>query len=78
MAQLSDVLAPHRVWAEIDLDSLVYNYRAAAGHCGGSKVMPVIKADAYGHGAVMAARALSEAGAELLAVATAGEALELT
>ncbi|MCC6490949.1 MAG: alanine racemase [Candidatus Hydrogenedentes bacterium] len=40
-------------------------------------VMPVIKADAYGHGAVPIARRAAEAGAAMLGVATVGEAVEL-
>jgi alanine racemase len=41
------------------------------------RLCAVVKADAYGHGAVPCSRALLRAGAELLAVATAGEAAEL-
>ena len=54
--------------ARIDLDRLAANYdaiRAAAG----VPVMPVVKADAYGHGAATVARALVAQGAPLLAVA---------
>lgn len=63
-------------WAEIDLGAIVANYRALAAHTG-VPVMGVVKADAYGHGAVPVCRALEALGPPLLAVATLGEAVEL-
>ena len=46
-----------RTWAEIDLDALEHNYRAARGRTGpGVKYLGVVKADAYGHGAVQVSR----------------------
>jgi len=64
-----------RTWAEIDLDALVHNYKLAnAVH---PHVMPVIKADAYGHGACICAKTLVEAGADRFAVSCMDEALEL-
>jgi alanine racemase len=65
-------------WLEIDLDALVGNLaalREAAGQ--GVRVEPVVKADAYGHGAVEVARAVEAAGADGLSVATLDEAVEL-
>ena len=42
-----------RTWAEIDLDALRHNYRTLRAHIGaGVKFLGVVKADAYGHGAV--------------------------
>ena len=42
-----------RTWAEIDLDALEHNYRVARQKIGpGVKYLGVVKADAYGHGAV--------------------------
>ena len=42
-----------RTWAEIDLDALAYNYRALRQRVGENvKFLGVVKADAYGHGAV--------------------------
>lgn len=67
----------HRAWAEIDLDALVFNYEQVRATAQGAEVMCVIKADAYGHGAPMAARALAEAGCRRFAVATAEEAMQL-
>jgi alanine racemase len=69
---------PRTAWLEIDLDALVSNLalvRAAAG--AGVAVRPVVKADAYGHGALPVARALVEAGVDGLCVATLDEALAL-
>jgi alanine racemase len=64
------------VRASIDLSQLVANYHAVAAFVP-RLVMPVVKADAYGHGAVWVARALEAAGAPLLAVAYAEEGLAL-
>jgi alanine racemase len=54
--------------ARIDLDRLAANYHAIAAHAA-RPVMPVVKADAYGHGAAHVARRLVVEGAPLLAVA---------
>ncbi len=63
---------------EVDLDALVANVRALAGLCSpGCKLAPVVKADAYGHGAVRVARALCDAGVGAVCVATLDEGLEL-
>ena len=48
----------HKLWAEIDLSALVRNYRRIEKLGRGARVIPVIKADAYGHGAVECMRAL--------------------
>lgn len=61
--------------ASIDLDALRHNYRLAR-RLGGSKALAVVKADAYGHGAVRCAQAL-EPEADGFAVACVEEALEL-
>ena len=67
-----------RTWAEIDLDRLARNYRALRALADPScKFMGVVKANAYGHGAVPVARALESLGAEYLSVACLDEALEL-
>ncbi len=64
--------------AVIDLDALAANYRTLAGALPpGVAVMPVVKADGYGHGAVPVARRLVEEGAGLLAVAVVEEGAEL-
>ena len=67
-----------RTWAEIDLDSLAYNYRVLKEHIGDDvKFMGIVKADAYGHGSVQVSRCLQEAGADYLAVSSIDEAMEL-
>jgi alanine racemase len=63
-------------WARIDLDRLAANYRAVAAAFP-VPLMPVVKADAYGHGAVMVTRRLTALGAPLVAAAYAEEAAEL-
>ena len=67
-----------RTWAEIDLDSLVHNYRTLKALIGDDvKFMGIVKADAYGHGSVQVSRCLEEAGADYLAVSSIDEAMEL-
>lgn len=62
--------------ARIDLDRLAANYDAIHA-AAGRPVMPVVKADAYGHGASAISRALVERGAPRLAVAYVEEAVAL-
>lgn len=67
-----------RTWAEIDLNHLEHNYRALRAMLPrGCRFLGVIKANAYGHGAIKVARKLEALGAEYLAVACLREALEL-
>ena len=67
-----------RTWAEIDLDALAHNYRRARELTGpGVRYLGVVKADAYGHGAVQVAERLEELGADYLAVSSLDEAREL-
>ena len=67
-----------RTWAEIDLDALAFNYQKARELTGpGVKYLGVVKADAYGHGAVQVARKLETLGADYLAVSSLDEAREL-
>ena len=64
--------------ATVDLGALEQNLRSCRTFIGESvKVMAVVKADAYGHGAVECAKRLSDAGAEWLAVALVEEGIEL-
>ncbi|MFI0511445.1 alanine racemase [Streptomyces sp. WSLK1-5] len=69
--------APLRARAEIDLAALRANVRTLRARASGAAVMAVVKADAYGHGAVPCARAAVEAGARWLGTATPEEALAL-
>jgi len=66
-----------RVWAEIDLDRLAANICALQRQAGDARLLVVVKANAYGHGAVQTARAAVEAGAWGLGVASLEEGLEL-
>ena len=68
-------LPPVALRAEIDLSAVRHNVRQLAAR--GGEPMGVVKADAYGHGAVPVARVLVEEGVEWLAVATVPEAVEL-
>jgi alanine racemase len=69
----------HRpTWAEIDLDALAANFRLVRERVGPKvEVMAVIKADAYGHGALPCARRLAREGAGWFAVALPEEGLAL-
>ena len=67
-----------RTWAEIDLSALRHNYHAIRSilpdNC---RFLGVVKADAYGHGAVPVSALLQEEGADYLAVSCLDEAIEL-
>ena len=80
-ARLADAGLPplaRTAWLEVDLDALASNLRLLREVAGpGVRVEPVVKADAYGHGAVPVALALEAAGADGLSVATLDEAYEL-
>ncbi|HEX9247819.1 MAG TPA: alanine racemase, partial [bacterium] len=70
--------ATRRAWAEIDLGAVRENVRALRAALRGTpRLMAVVKADAYGHGAVAVSRAALAAGAEWLGVATTDEGVEL-
>ena len=67
-----------RTWADISLDNLEYNYRSIRAHLpSGTRFLGVMKADAYGHGAVPVSRALADLGAEYLAVSNLEEAVQI-
>ncbi len=69
---------PRTAWLEIDLAVVAANLDIVRGLAGaGAGVHPVVKADAYGHGAVPIARGLRTAGADGLCVATIDEAISL-
>src|SRR5215469_3485228 len=63
--------------AEIDLRALRSNYRAINHFANGARVMAVVKADAYGHGAVEVACTLRDEGCIHFGIATVEEAAEL-
>lgn len=65
-------------WAEILLDNIHHNFLQFRGYVKEqTKIMAVVKADGYGHGAVEIAKLLMQAGADYLAVAFLDEALQL-
>ena len=67
-----------RTWAVIDLDALGENYEKLRRHIGPDvKFLGVVKADAYGHGAIRVAEVLEKRGADYLAVSSIDEAMEL-
>ena len=67
-----------RTWAEIDLDALAYNFQAVRRAADPkAKLCCVVKADAYGHGAVRTALELETLGADWFAVSNPEEALQL-
>jgi alanine racemase len=70
--------SPRPTWADIDLQALHHNYRQALRYCpGDQRLLAVVKADAYGHGAVPVTRAFQTWGVKDFAVATLEEAIEL-
>ena len=72
------MIASRPTRAEIDLDALVHNYRLIRRQAGGGRsVLALVKADAYGHGAVAVAKALEGEGVEMLGVALVEEGMEL-
>ena len=73
-----DERSPHRAWVEIDHAALATNLQVLRDMAGGDReVIAVVKANAYGHGAVEVSRTLVGHGVERLAVATLGEGLAL-
>ena len=67
-----------RAWVEINLSALVHNVRQIRGLLAPTTaIMAVVKADAYGHGAIDVARTILAEGVEWLAVATVPEGIEL-
>ena len=67
-----------RAWAEINLSAILQNLATVRAHIGlGSSIMGVVKADAYGHGAVPVAHTLVNGGVESLGVAICEEGVEL-
>ncbi len=71
-------MATRPTWAEVSLGSLRQNFRTVQKHVGANvTVCAVVKADAYGHGAVECSRALEAEGARWLGVTSLDEAIPL-
>ncbi len=67
-----------RTWADVSLDNLAHNYSMLRSRVPADcKFLGVVKADAYGHGALPVSRRLSELGADYLAVSNIEEAVQL-
>ncbi|MBW4614789.1 MAG: alanine racemase [Desmonostoc vinosum HA7617-LM4] len=67
-----------RAWVEIDLEALAYNVQQLVKFLSPrTQLMAVVKADAYGHGAVTVAQTALQSGASWLGVATVPEAIQL-
>lgn len=66
-----------RCWAEIDLDNLRHNFHIIQEAAGEASVLAVVKANAYGHGDLVTAHALEDAGARRFAVSGFSEAVRL-
>ncbi|HEX6709250.1 MAG TPA: alanine racemase [Rubrobacter sp.] len=71
------VRSPSRTWAEVDLGAVRHNVSTLKRRAPNSRLMAVVKADAYGHGSVEVSRAAIEAGTDSLAVVTVEEGAEL-
>ena len=75
---MADIISQRPTWAEIDLDNLAFNFRSVRDFVGHEiKYMAVVKADAYGHGAIECARRLEAEGADWFGVALPEEGVEL-
>src|SRR5678810_799872 len=72
------LLARRPTWAEIDLDNLAANFNQGKQRVSPTaRVMAVVKANAYGHGAVQCAGRLAREGADWFGVALPEEGIEL-
>jgi alanine racemase len=77
-AEILSRVATRPTWAEVSLATLRQNFRTVQKHVGASvTVCAVVKADAYGHGAVECSRALESEGAKWLGVTSLDEAIPL-
>ncbi|GAB4531042.1 MAG: alanine racemase [Pleurocapsa sp.] len=75
---VSSLISRQRAWVEIDLQALGYNVRQLKKFISPqTELMAVVKADAYGHGAVTVAKTALANGASSLAIATLAEGVEL-
>jgi alanine racemase len=74
---MTEPRSPHRAWVEVDHEAIRHNAATLAGLAAPASVIGVIKANAYGHGAIRVAQTLHGVGVERLAIATIDEAREL-
>jgi len=76
-AEILNRVATRPTWAEVSLSALRQNFRTVQKHVGDVTICAVVKADAYGHGAVECSRALEAEGAKWLGVTSLDEAIPL-
>ncbi len=68
----------YRSWASVNLEQIVRNYKIYSSVIGnGGKIIPVVKANAYGHGDTEVAKVLEDCGTDFFAVSTVSEAVKL-
>lgn len=72
-----EAIAPLRTWVEIQLDAIPHNVEEVRKLSGPTRIIGIVKADAYGHGAVQCAKELQKCGVSFFAVACIDEAIEL-
>lgn len=70
--------SPPRAWVDVDLEAIAHNLDIVRQALPGARLMPVIKAGAYGHGLEPVARRLDNDGICFFGVANAGEARRLS
>jgi alanine racemase len=75
VVDLESALRP--AWVDVDLEALEHNLRVFRERLDGAKAMAVVKADAYGHGAVGVSRILEASGVDWLGVALLEEGAEI-
>ncbi len=71
------ILSYRAAWVEVNLAAIEHNTRRLVALAGDAQVLAILKANAYGHGAVPVAHTVLRGGAHWLGVVTLGEALEL-
>lgn len=64
-------------YLQINLDNLIHNLRAIRKHCGNTRIMAAVKANAYGHGLIECAKTLEKEQIDYFGVAFIEEAIEL-
>ena len=74
---MTELISQRPTWAEINLDNLAANFHSVKKFVGNTKYMAVVKADAYGHGAVECAKRLEKEGIDWFGVALPEEGVEL-
>jgi alanine racemase len=75
---MPEITSQRPTWAEINLDNLAFNFHSVKNFVGtGTKYMAVVKADAYGHGAVECAKRFEAEGVDWFGVALPEEGVEL-